>query len=186
MPMLLLKNLSAKKMIKKISVVGIALLFLSSCMMKPMGGGGRISKYAQSYFKGEGKTLYYIKPVPLKHNKELLEADFTFNKGDTAIKSVFINLSMHGNPPFSKADSAQISFGTNAYTAKNVKLIYNENVKRKKYSRQSIDMPNEYFELLLKEKTFYITLYTNAQAKKYSSGKQWRKTHEKLYAMMFW
>lgn len=171
--------------IKNLNILGICLLLFAACGIKA-GGGGRISKYAQSYFKGEGKILYYVKPVGFTHNKENLDADFTFNKGDTSIKDVLINLSIYGNPPFTKADSVRIGFGNNSHTDATVKLIYNENMRRKKFSRQSIDLPAQYFESLLKAEPITITLFYGATEKQYISGKQWRKSHQMLYNMIFW
>lgn len=168
----------------KILLAFIAITLFTACL-RPVGNGGRINKYSESYFKGEGKMLYFIKPVSFYSEKDKLDADFTFNKGDSTKPMIVVNISIYGEPPFKTADSTTFIFGEQSYTSP-ISLLYNENVRRTKYSRQTAELDKKYFQDFLKAEPVEIVLYYGDEKKTYTSGKQWRKTHTMLHNMMFW
>lgn len=165
-------------------IVLIALCW--GCGIRTSGSGGKIKKYAESYYKGEGKILFFVKPLTFTDNKEKLSADFTFNKGDTTKQFVVVNMNVYGTPPFTLPDSVSFFFGENSYTDNSIRLLFNENLKRHPYSRQSAQLPVENFEALLTANEVTIALYYNGTKKNYISGKTWSKIHTKLYQMIFW
>ncbi len=166
----------------------MAVCFWYSCGLKVTGSGGKISKYAESYFKGEGKMLFYIKPIEYKTaDGDKLTADFTYTKGDSTKKDVVINVSIYGEPPFSVADSITVLYANgNRYTDVSVKHMFNENFKKHKFTRQGIDMPGERLADYFQSNEAGFIVYTKGKAVEYKGGKQWRKSHTKIYQIIFW
>lgn len=131
--------------------------------------------------------LYFIKPMEFTSaNKETLMADFTINRGDSAIQNVTANVNIFGTPPFSVADSVRFAFAGKQHTDAKPKLLFNENVKRKTYTRQSFEIPNEFFKESLSAEKVTITVFKSGKATEYASGKKWRKGHEKIYQIIYW
>lgn len=159
---------------------------LYGCGLRTSGSGGRIKKYAESYYRGDGKTLFFIKPITFKGDKNKLKADFTFNKGDSTKEYVIVNIDIYGTPPFNLSDSISFFFGENSFTDDGIKLIFNENLSRKPFSRQSTKLPVEDFKAFIKADEVTIATYDNGKKDSYSSGKRWDKIHDQLYKMMFW
>jgi len=181
----LLKNLTAKMRKSNFTLLLTIIILFAACGIKS-ASSRRVKKHTESYYRGDGKNLLFIKPISFYAEKEHLEADFTYNKGDSTKKFVVINISVYGTPPFPKIDSAILFFGSQSYTDTDVNLLYKDNLNRHPFSRQSIELPVKYFEAFVKNDPVSIILYHGAEKKNYVSGKTWRKIHTKLYQMIFW
>lgn len=171
-----------------VGLCAVACVLYSCGGLKVTGNGGKITEYAESYFKGEGKMLFYIKPIEFNTaDGEELSADYTYIKGDTVKKDVIINLSIYGEPPFTVADSITVFYGNGLrHTDNTVKHLFNENFKRHKFTRQSIDMPGDKLADYFQSNEAGFIVYTKGKAVEYKSGKQWRKSHTKIYQIIFW
>lgn len=169
--------------------LSMAACFWYSCGgLRVTGNGGKITEYAESYFKGEGKMLFYIKPIDFKTaDGDKLTADYTYIKGDTVKKDVVINLSIYGEPPFSVADSVTVVYSNGiTFTDNSIKHLFNENFKRHKFTRQSIDMPGDRLADYFQSNEVSFIVYTKGKAVEYKGAKQWRKSHTKIYQIIFW
>lgn len=69
----------------------ITAVYVTSCSPNIAGGGMSI---VQDFYQGEGKMLYYIRPIKFKSKKENLLIDFTYNfnqnsEDSSSLKAIF-------------------------------------------------------------------------------------------------
>lgn len=151
-----------------------------------MASSGRINRYVETFYRGDGRRMHFVKPIEFwSESKGKLVADFTYNKGDSVIKNVSVNMDIYSGETPVKADSIKIMFGDSGYCDTSIKLLFAEMSGRKPYSRQNMDFPESCFEKMLTSEQLVFITYTGGKEKKYFSGKQWSKSREKIHLEIY-
>jgi len=170
---------------KSKSIVDLAVIFLLmvifvSCGVNVATPTGRIKSIVESYFKGNGKTMYFIKPIVLTHNDDYLTVDFTFTVPDSLneVKSNFSIYSFHTQKP---VDSLVLhSHGLGA-KGKSVVMMFKDYSKKRKQVRYTYSCSQDQLRSLLQEPEFSISIYQEGEGREFSMpGRRWRKIGKRV------
>lgn len=131
----------------------LGLFLLVGCGVKRVGSGGSGShneKYISSYYKGEEKMLYFVKPVLYEHDLYNLLVDYTFQMKDTVLlDSVLMNYSLiHSDKlPQQNIDKlivSEVEFEPGS-------PIFNEKLNKEIKIRKSLKLSGTLFKKLIEQ-----------------------------------
>lgn len=157
-------------------MVTILVLCFSSCIgLKNGSSSGRISKYVEEFFVGDGVIQYFVKPLKYTGiDQKDATLDATLRNKDKTTDSLTVNFSLKMKTK-DEIQKVVISNGQNTITINDVLLIYKEKTDDFYTHRASIKLPfAEYMEYLLtKDHTIEATnasekttIYPTSKSKK--------------------
>ncbi len=156
----------------------IALIFLVvSCGVGPKSNSnsqlsGVSEKFYTSFYKEEGSTVYYIKPIDFESDKEELIADITFMQNSNGIENVIINFSVFTQDKISTSEIYSLKI--NETIIEDFKILYNEPKSSKLFEmRYSVNYPSK--EFIKNYSNLNFTIATNTTTKTYLPKKKTSK-----------
>ena len=116
------------KKLNNIIIISFAFLFFS-CGIKPKSNSnsqlnGVSGDFYTSFYKEDGSTIYFIRPLEFLSDNEKLIADFTFLKKNDTIEDVTINFSILSTNKIASSNLNEIKI--NELLIKDYKILYNE------------------------------------------------------------
>lgn len=166
-------------LLKKLNrILGISLLLLVfSCGVGPKANSnsqlnGVSKKFYTSFYKEEGSTIYYIKPIDFYADKEKLVTDVTFQQNADSVENVIMNFSVFSKQKVSNLDVKSLKICDKII--ENYKILYNEPKSSKLFEmRFSVNYPSDEFTKNYANLNFVIE--SESASKKYIPNKKTTK-----------
>lgn len=124
---------------KNKSGILLILLFVSAVSCLPISGsGGRgkgkkgsgiPTKYIETFFRGAGKTMYFVKPLPWKETTtgDDLELDFTYDfNPDSMGRPVIARFTFHSDKPVTPVQKAEFILGGESFACDHLDKVFVE------------------------------------------------------------
>ena len=134
-------------------LVGSGLL-VNSCMKLPALGKVKSKALVEEFYRGEGKMLYFVRPINFKAKKTKncrLLVDYTINTEPDSSKRVKCTFSIHAKYPVKRVNSFSCQSGEHGFTTQQVEKFHLELKGKTWESRHAVDMDYASFESMFSE-----------------------------------
>lgn len=160
---------------------------LSSCFGTKSGATKSAVTYYETFFVGEGKIQYYIKPLAFKSEEkksENLEVDFTFQYKDELKDSVVVNFSLISESIYKTLDSVVIENDKGVAVLHSVSLMFNR-PKGDIISRFTAKCSQQELADIVNSKNVMIVVTNNGVKKVFTPAKKTVKILKSLDENLF-
>ncbi|WP_407556888.1 hypothetical protein [Winogradskyella sp. 4-2091] len=166
-----------------IFITFIALSTYSCGGIKP-AATGKISKYVEDFFLGDGKMQYFVKPIDyISTTEDKATLDATFRRADKKNDSVTVNFSVLLNKN-NTVNKVVINNGETEYITESVKTFYTQKEDEKISHRLSIKTTYADYQNFLLNQIHFITVTTEDESATISLTEKSKQKLENIVAIL--
>lgn len=173
--------------INKLSVLFLIALFSLSaynCVGVKPASTGKVSKYVEDFYLGDGKMQYFVKALEyISQNEDDAALDATFRREDKKNDSVTVNFSVLLNKN-NTVNKVVIKNGESEYIPKAVKTFFTEKEDEKIKHRLSIKTTYADYKKYLLNQTHSIKVLTEDESATISLTKKGKQNMEKIILIL--
>ncbi|WP_340154293.1 hypothetical protein [uncultured Winogradskyella sp.] len=145
---------------------------------------GKISKYVEDFFLGDGKMQYFVKPLEYVSTTEDESAlDATFRRADKKNDSVTVNFSVLLNKN-NTVNKVVIKNGESEYVSESIQTFFTQKEDEKILHRLSIKTTYADYKTYLLNQTHSITVSTKDESETISLTKKSKQNIEKIILIL--
>lgn len=140
----------------------------------------------ESYYRGEGKMVYFIKPVTFSNSeKQKMFIDFTYDHDNDTVRPVVCNYSIYSEEPYRKVEDVSIALDDAAIPTDSLKKFFVERGKKKKklwHNRYSFQVAYENFQKFVRHDDPAIKIKSSRGEETFKVDKlnKWPKMQETI------
>lgn len=152
-----------------------------------MGKGTPPAKYVETFFKGEGELLYFIKPFKWKgqDTKGKLEMDMTYHYKPDSVADFVVNFSFGTEEPVKKIESAGFNLSKEAFEGRSMDKIYVEPGKKGYKNRHTFEIGFEEMRSVFDAEAPEFTIGYKGKKRKFAPKGNWKKLRQRIKTYVF-
>ena len=145
-----------------------------------MGKGTPPAKYLETFFKGDGEELYFVKPFEwrAKEGKGEVTMDLTHNFKIDSVTGLTVNFTFGSEEPVKKLDAVSVKVGEGEVEGTAIERIFVEPAKKGYRNRYTFQMTWSGFEDVFGTETPELKLQHKGGTFSYIPKKKWNKVRE--------
>ncbi|MDG4717077.1 hypothetical protein [Winogradskyella marincola] len=173
---------------KRHIIYTIIIVLLYSCVGVKPRSTGKVSKYIEDFYLGDGNMQYFVKPIDYEDaNYKITKLDATFRRIDKKTDSVTVNFNIYLKND-DKVSNIEIKEGLSTYETDKISTFFTKRDDDLINHRLSIKLPYEFYLKNLLNGTHSITITSEKDSNKISPSKRSKKKlpiiKEKIYNLL--
>lgn len=168
----------------------VSMILLVGCKSGAgMSASGSPAKYLETFYKGDGAELYFIKPFTWKSEtgKEWVDLDITYDFAKDSIRPLTANFSFLCEDAAKKIENVSIKLESGEKKFYPVERIYVEKDPKKKkfyHNRHTFSISYEDLKSLVATEAPTFALTANGKVYTFGTPKKWKKRSSFLQEFM--
>ena len=157
------------------------MIFFTGCKSgMGMSASGSPAKYLETFYKGDGAELYFVKPFKWKseEGKEWVNLDITYDFSKDSIRPLVANFSFFSEKPAKKIENVALKMSSGEKKFAQVDQIYVEKDEKNKkfyHNRHTFEMSYQDLQDLMNTEMPLLSLTANGKVFSFSNPKKWKK-----------
>lgn len=172
---------SGLSLIIKLLFTAILLSNLSCAGIKP-GSKSKAGKYFETFYIGDGKNQYFIKPIEFEEENHSAKIDFTIRDFEYKEKGGTANFSVFSNSIISKIDSVQINTESDTITIINLQRMFFEKYKSGYQIRNSFVISNSAIDVFFSSEKLQFIVFSDNLKISFPSDKSNSKIRNQIFS----
>ncbi len=174
---------TTSNLINILSIV-ISISLLSSCVgFNPRASKGGKELY-ETFYVGENKTQYFIRPIELEQDDSKFKIDFTFRDLGNTKSDVTTNFSIISESPAANPDSIIFETDSASIKGKNLSKLFLEKDNDEYHLRTTSELTFEELDQIFQSKKLVIKVYTKKKDFIFTSEGKFDKKRNEIYSSL--